>query len=164
MLPKILNTIRIIWMNSDHYKSRERLTGLLRKVGFTVLQSNFIVQRRNIPRKTGNMYCTYWIYSKTGIFRESFCSLYYRGVHTLYMYIYIVLFCCGEWISKSAQLLEEHCILIETSSGLQEWFIVLLQQYGQRLTTLIRQHQRMRVIRWCCLMSLVNLWPYETGL
>ena len=34
-------------------------------------------------------------------------------------YIY-ALFRCGEWISKSAQLLEEHCILIETSSGLQE--------------------------------------------
>lgn len=32
MLSKILNIIRMIWMNSEHYKSRERLTGLLRKV------------------------------------------------------------------------------------------------------------------------------------
>ncbi|KAJ7369518.1 Dynein heavy chain 2, axonemal [Desmophyllum pertusum] len=39
MLPKILNIIRIIWMNSEHYKSRERLTGLLRKV------SNEIIKR-----------------------------------------------------------------------------------------------------------------------
>ena len=32
MLPRILNTIRMIWINSEHYKSRERLTSLLRKV------------------------------------------------------------------------------------------------------------------------------------
>ena len=32
MLPKILSLIRIIWMNSEHYKGRERLTSLLRKV------------------------------------------------------------------------------------------------------------------------------------
>ena len=32
MLAKILNIIRMIWINSEHYKSRERLTGLLRKV------------------------------------------------------------------------------------------------------------------------------------
>ena len=32
MLPKILNLIRMIWVNSDFYKTRERLTGLLRKV------------------------------------------------------------------------------------------------------------------------------------
>ena len=32
MLPKILNLIRMIWVNSEFYKTRERLTGLLRKV------------------------------------------------------------------------------------------------------------------------------------
>jgi dynein heavy chain len=32
MLPKILNSIRVIWVNSEHYKAPERLTGLLRKV------------------------------------------------------------------------------------------------------------------------------------
>ena len=32
MLTKIINLIRMIWVNSKHYKSRERLTGLFRKV------------------------------------------------------------------------------------------------------------------------------------
>lgn len=32
MLPKILNIIRMIWVNSDFYKTRERLTGILKKV------------------------------------------------------------------------------------------------------------------------------------
>ena len=32
MLPKILNLIRMIWVNSEFYKTRERLTGILRKV------------------------------------------------------------------------------------------------------------------------------------
>lgn len=32
MLPKILNTIRFIWVNSEFYKTRERLTGILKKV------------------------------------------------------------------------------------------------------------------------------------
>ena len=31
MLAPLLNKIRMIWVNSDHYKSRERLTGLFRK-------------------------------------------------------------------------------------------------------------------------------------
>jgi dynein heavy chain len=35
MLPKLLSLIRMIWMNSEHYKSRERLTSLLRKVKFS---------------------------------------------------------------------------------------------------------------------------------
>ena len=35
MLSKILNIIRMIWTNSEHYQSRERLTGLLRKVHST---------------------------------------------------------------------------------------------------------------------------------
>ncbi|KAL5251273.1 hypothetical protein ACHWQZ_G016836 [Mnemiopsis leidyi] len=39
MLSKILNVIRIIWTNSDHYRSRERLTALLRKF------SNEIIMR-----------------------------------------------------------------------------------------------------------------------
>ena len=34
MLPKLLNTIRMIWVNSEFYKSRERLTGILRKVSW----------------------------------------------------------------------------------------------------------------------------------
>ena len=33
MLPKILNLIRMIWVNSEFYTTRERLTGILRKVG-----------------------------------------------------------------------------------------------------------------------------------
>lgn len=32
LLPKLLNTVRVIWMNSEHYKSKDRLNGLLRKV------------------------------------------------------------------------------------------------------------------------------------
>ena len=32
LLPKLLNIIRIIWMNSEHYNTREKLTSLLRKV------------------------------------------------------------------------------------------------------------------------------------
>ncbi|XP_077988088.1 dynein axonemal heavy chain 2-like [Glandiceps talaboti] len=32
MLPKLLNLVRLIWVHSEHYKSRERLTGLFRKV------------------------------------------------------------------------------------------------------------------------------------
>ncbi|XP_074657783.1 dynein axonemal heavy chain 2-like [Tubulanus polymorphus] len=39
MLPKILNLIRMIWVNSEFYKSRERLTGILRKL------SNEIIRR-----------------------------------------------------------------------------------------------------------------------
>jgi hypothetical protein len=34
-LPKILNLIRMIWVNSEFYKSRERLAGILKKVGET---------------------------------------------------------------------------------------------------------------------------------
>ena len=32
LLPRLLNIVRVIWMNSEHYHSRERLNGLLRKV------------------------------------------------------------------------------------------------------------------------------------
>ena len=32
LLPKLLNIIRVIWMNSEHYNTREKLTSLLRKV------------------------------------------------------------------------------------------------------------------------------------
>ena len=39
MIPKILNLIRMIWVNSEFYKSRERLTGILRKL------SNEIIRR-----------------------------------------------------------------------------------------------------------------------
>ncbi|GFR64149.1 dynein, axonemal, heavy chain 2 [Elysia marginata] len=39
MLPKILNIIRMIWVNSDFYKTRERLTGILKKM------SNEIIRR-----------------------------------------------------------------------------------------------------------------------
>ncbi|XP_052104325.1 dynein axonemal heavy chain 2-like isoform X7 [Mytilus californianus] len=39
MLPKILNMIRMIWVNSEFYKSRERLTGILKKM------SNEIIRR-----------------------------------------------------------------------------------------------------------------------
>jgi len=34
MLPKILNLIRMIWVTSEFYNTRERLTGILRKVCF----------------------------------------------------------------------------------------------------------------------------------
>ncbi|XP_071951094.1 dynein axonemal heavy chain 2-like isoform X2 [Antedon mediterranea] len=39
LLPKLINKVRMIWLNSDHYKSRERLTGLFRKL------SNEIIHR-----------------------------------------------------------------------------------------------------------------------
>ncbi|CAL1538804.1 unnamed protein product [Lymnaea stagnalis] len=39
LLPKILNLIRMIWVNSDFYKTRERLTGILKKM------SNEIIRR-----------------------------------------------------------------------------------------------------------------------
>lgn len=39
MLPKILALVRMIWVNSEFYKTRERLTGLLRKL------SNEIIRR-----------------------------------------------------------------------------------------------------------------------
>ncbi|XP_064639639.1 dynein axonemal heavy chain 2-like isoform X2 [Lineus longissimus] len=39
MIPKILNLIRMIWVNSEFYKTRERLTGILRKL------SNEIIRR-----------------------------------------------------------------------------------------------------------------------
>ncbi|KAK3095642.1 hypothetical protein FSP39_017066 [Pinctada imbricata] len=39
MLPKILNMIRFIWVNSEFYKTRERLTGILKKM------SNEIIRR-----------------------------------------------------------------------------------------------------------------------
>lgn len=32
LFPNLLSLIRIIWVNSEHYCSRERITGLLRKV------------------------------------------------------------------------------------------------------------------------------------
>ena len=32
LVPRLLTTIRVIWNNSEHYKSRERLNGLLRRV------------------------------------------------------------------------------------------------------------------------------------
>jgi dynein heavy chain len=38
MLPKILNLIRMIWVNSEFYKTRERLTGLLRKLSNEVIR------------------------------------------------------------------------------------------------------------------------------
>lgn len=38
-LPKLISLIRIIWVNSPHYNTRERLTGLFRKV-CTWLQSS----------------------------------------------------------------------------------------------------------------------------
>ena len=47
MLTQILNIIRMIWINSEHYKSRERLTGLLRKVG------NFHL--KGITAESGNL-------------------------------------------------------------------------------------------------------------
>lgn len=31
-LPKLISLIRIIWVNSPHYNTRERLTSLFRKV------------------------------------------------------------------------------------------------------------------------------------
>lgn len=35
LLPNLFTVIRVIWVNSDHYNSRELLTGLFRKVSFT---------------------------------------------------------------------------------------------------------------------------------
>ena len=36
LIPRLLDTVRVIWLNSQHYKSRERLNGLLRKVRMLV--------------------------------------------------------------------------------------------------------------------------------
>ena len=38
LLPKLLNTVRVIWMNSEHYKSRERLNALLRKISSDIIK------------------------------------------------------------------------------------------------------------------------------
>jgi dynein heavy chain len=38
LLPRLLTTIRIIWNNSEHYKSRERLNGLLRRVSSDIIK------------------------------------------------------------------------------------------------------------------------------
>ena len=38
LLPRLLNTVRVIWMNSDHYKSRERLNALLRKISSNIIK------------------------------------------------------------------------------------------------------------------------------
>jgi len=38
LLPRLLNTVRVIWMNSDHYRSRERLNSLLRKVSSDIIK------------------------------------------------------------------------------------------------------------------------------
>mgnify|MGYP001798843111 FL=1 len=45
MLPRILNMIRFIWINSEHYKSRERLTSLLRKVWELILYLRYGIFR-----------------------------------------------------------------------------------------------------------------------
>ena len=34
LLPRLLHTVRIISLHSDHYRSRERITAVLRKVGW----------------------------------------------------------------------------------------------------------------------------------
>ena len=36
-LPKILTLIRVIWVNSEFYKSRERITGIFRKVNYSTV-------------------------------------------------------------------------------------------------------------------------------
>jgi len=36
LIPNILNTIRMIWMNSPYYRTREKVTGILKKVGFSL--------------------------------------------------------------------------------------------------------------------------------
>lgn len=38
LLPKLLNTVRVIWMNSEHYKSKDRLNGLLRKISSEIIK------------------------------------------------------------------------------------------------------------------------------
>ena len=53
----------------------------------------------------------------------------------------LLLFPCGEWISKSAQLSEEHSIFIKCSSGLHRFIGTDRPvSYGQRVTALIGQH------------------------
>jgi len=37
MLPKILNLIRMIWVNSEFYNTKERLIGILRKVRHQII-------------------------------------------------------------------------------------------------------------------------------
>lgn len=38
LLPRLLNTVRVIWMNSEHYKSRERLNALLKKISSNIIK------------------------------------------------------------------------------------------------------------------------------
>ena len=38
LLPRLLSTVRVIWMNSEHYKSRERLNALLRKISSNIIK------------------------------------------------------------------------------------------------------------------------------
>lgn len=43
LLPKLLNIIRVIWMNSEHYNTREKLTNLLRKVKDNILHCKMCI-------------------------------------------------------------------------------------------------------------------------
>jgi dynein heavy chain len=38
LLPRLIHTLRIIWLHSEHYKSRERITALLRKVSREIIK------------------------------------------------------------------------------------------------------------------------------
>eukprot|EP00794_Sanderia_malayensis_P010712 gene10712-11859_t len=38
ILPRLLHLVRVIWTNSEHYRSRERLTGLMRKISNEVIE------------------------------------------------------------------------------------------------------------------------------
>lgn len=42
MLPNILNLIRMIWVNSEFYNTKDRLTGILRKVRLSIICSRYL--------------------------------------------------------------------------------------------------------------------------
>lgn len=57
MLPKILNMIRMIWVNSEFYKTRERLTGILKKVKNSLILMKFFSRKLHFK---GEIYSMFW--------------------------------------------------------------------------------------------------------
>ncbi|XP_059156869.1 dynein axonemal heavy chain 2-like isoform X2 [Physella acuta] len=61
LIPKILNIIRMIWVNSDYYKTRERLTGILKKM------SNEIIRRCSVEINLDKIFDGYVISGKQSL-------------------------------------------------------------------------------------------------
>ncbi|KAL8578357.1 hypothetical protein ACOMHN_031731 [Nucella lapillus] len=86
LLPRILNLIRIIWVNSEYYRSREQLTGLLKKV------SNQVISRCCAYISLDRLFDGYIASSRKNLQQcieccQSWQDIYHRGlggVHLLY--------------------------------------------------------------------------------